>query len=102
MYHVKITDETGRTVSESDGSVAILAHYEDDGTGVRGITLCDGADNHAVFQTVLALDHLRDKVLSNDAGLKTLYALKDVLVDSSMEIDLSAIRQMVEDTDDEE
>lgn len=102
MYHVKITDGTGRLVTESDGEALVLVHYSDVEGGVRCAQLADGASNGDLLQVVLGLDHMKQKILGKDPMLKIMYALRDELIDSTTEIDVSALKDQLFGGDDDD
>lgn len=102
MYHVKITDDAGRIVTESDGEALVLVHYSDAECGVRCAQVADGASNGALLQIVLGLNHMKQKILGKDPMLKVMYALRDELIDSTTEIDVSALKEQLFGGDDDD
>ena len=97
MYHVKITDDTGRVVTESDGDALLLSHHASDMGGVHCVTLSDGASTESLFEIVLGADKLITDLLEKNHALKIMYLLQDEIVENRTEIDMTRLAEALAD-----
>ena len=103
MYHVKITDDTGRVVTESDGDGLVLIHHSEDEGGLHCLELVDGITNGEMLSIIMGLDYMKNKILDGHPILKVMYAIRDEFVGGVMEIDLGALMEQIggDDNDDD-
>ena len=90
---VEIIADSGKVVYDEDGEIVTLGNYNSEVGGARSVFLSSGASTTEVqvLSTLMAIDHIREKLFSANPVLKLMYAVRDDLVESRMEIDVGKI-----------
>ena len=96
-YHVTIS-ANGKTVVDADTNALAIIYSSDDGVHAGNLMDCDGM---TMFHMLLTIDQLKEHILRDNPMLKAIYGLKDLLIDKTIEIDMGAIRSMLERDDNE-
>lgn len=97
MYHIKITDDSGRTVTEGVANAVGMVFRGDGADGVRCVSLADGADTAALFEILLSLDELKGHIMDGKPGLQLMYLLRNELVEESVSVDMTKLREALAD-----
>lgn len=101
MYHIVVTDDDGDEVINADTNCAAMA-FDDGVLGFRATVINDDAPTLRMLELALSVESLKEHILDSDDALHLLYELKDHFIKEHMEINMSAIRQMMEDDNDDE
>lgn len=101
MYHIVVTDDDGDEVINADTNCAAVS-FDDGQIGFRAMIINDDAPTLRMLELALTVESLKEHILDSDDALRLLYALKDHFIKEHTEINMSAIRKMLEEYDDDE
>lgn len=94
MYHVEITQD-GKTLQNSDfdGMIVVFTKEGECGIHAESFFNCTG---RSVFELLVSLDRMKERILKNDSMLKMLYINKDFIIGDTTVIDVTALRKGTE------
>ena len=94
MFHIEISRD-GKTVESVDTNAVIACINQQDADGIRVDSFLD-CNALTVFEMLLSLDPIKERLLKSDPTIAFLYSIKDCLLDGTTTIDISAIKKQVE------
>ena len=96
-FHIVVKDtENGRVLTDAISDSIALAYDSEEGVHGESFLHCNGV---SALNLVLALDGVRDRILSQDEFLRILYKVKDEILSETVAIDIGAIKQALEGAD---
>ena len=94
MYHVEITQD-GKTLQNSDFDGMIVVFTKEGECGIHAESIFNCTER-SVFELLVSLDQMKERILKNDSMLKMLYINKDFIIGDTTVIDVTALRKGTE------
>lgn len=101
MYHIVVTYGDGDVIINANTNCAAIA-LDDGEIGFRAMVINDDAPTLRMLELALTVESLKEHILDSDDALYVLYKLKDHFITGHTEINMSAIRRMLEEDNEDD